>query len=95
VKIHRLEKINVILAEKLGTRTSKIIQGVSTSKSIPRVIASNGDNNGSKFVGGASVGSMFIGGAFIRGVLMLEAHSLVVPSLESMSVGMHSLMAPS
>jgi len=65
VKIHRLEKINVIFAEKLSTSTSKIIQGVSASKFIPSVSTSNGDNNGGKFVGGAFVGSMFAGGAFV------------------------------
>ena len=60
VKIHRSEMINEILAEKLGTHTSKIIQGVSTSKFIPGVSASNGYNNGGKFAGGVFVGSMFI-----------------------------------
>ena len=39
MKIHCLEKINVILAEKMGTSTSKIIQGVSASKLIPGVSA--------------------------------------------------------
>ena len=85
--IHCSEKINVILAEKLGTSTSKIIQGVSTSKFIPRVSASNGDDNGGKFVGCAFVGSIFVGSAFIRGVFLLQAHSLVVQSFEAMSLG--------
>ena len=66
VKIHLFEKINVFLAEKLGTSTSKIILGVSTSKFIPRVSASNGDNNGGKFVGGAFIGGMLVGGAFVQ-----------------------------
>ena len=65
VKIHRSEKINVILAEKLGRHTSKIIQGVRASKFIPGVSASNGANYGGKFAGGAFVGGMFVGGAFV------------------------------
>ncbi len=75
MKIHRSEKINVILAEKMGTSTSKIIPGVSARKFIPGVKASNGDNNGGKFVGGAFVSGMCVGGAFVRSMFMLEAHS--------------------